>query len=52
MDSVKMRDDCDMKTFIEALLRNGYWVKIEEPKSVKERIAEFVIVYFEKESED
>lgn len=52
MESVKMRDDCDLKYFIETLLRNGYWVSIGNPKSAQDRMNSFVIVYFEKESED
>lgn len=52
MNSVKMMDDSDADVFIKTLLRNGYWVHVENPESTKERMEGYIVIYFEEESED
>lgn len=50
-NTVKMQYDSNAKIFIEKLLQNGYWVKIGNCKTTRERMDNYVMVYFEKDEE-
>lgn len=54
MECVKIRDydTVRLHDFIETLLRNGYWVHVENAETMQERIDDVLIIYFEKDERE
>lgn len=51
IETVKMQYDHAARIFIEKLLQNGYWVRLENCKTTKERMYGYIIICFEKDDD-